>query len=602
MATPRKRKNARKAPVRDGGPPKRTVPPGRRRNPRKKARPLKASGRVAVSIALDLTHDTLVRECVLRLSAGRSNATFFGDAGDLRTDSALNTYVVDFGVLRTVSGVAAPVDRKITAVQPWNGLAFGDAVKGLERGGKAILRFSEIQTERLRFELDGDVGLDDVAGQGGVFLPGPPADLVLSIGDEPPLARFPGRVEPGTATEIGSDDWNADGERLVDITEALAGRLGNPLDPSPASIVITLTAGAPGALDLSIERLVTSRLTRVTLDGQSEALFDLDAEADLVVSTDFVQPAQVEGLRFALRGDHDDERVVDPVGGGVATDAELVADAHRSFAFRLPSPAGLGTITGVRLPIRAETSDAEARVTLWQSSAQGEPMETVGDGVSEPVSVARTPAGAEDDETWTTFTLVTPFPVPAGDAPTPVLWAALDVVRGTVIVSLAAGGAPGGAVGGETAAAVRRGTATGDWRRLPAVFELGQALAHLAPRVRVVGSEAQQEPRLPIRVALTTATSDAPAGAFGNGGLDVDPAGETFTGEFALAVPIVVGAAKPPSVRVVAYAAGSIQLSAVDLVWSELPPKISQGGPQVISAQKTQRLQDTDGPSTRITS
>ena len=59
----------------------------------------------------------------------------------------------------------------------------------------------ELQTERLQITLAESLELEAMQAGAALILPGPPGDLVLSMGDGPPLASFPGRVEPAETAE-----------------------------------------------------------------------------------------------------------------------------------------------------------------------------------------------------------------------------------------------------------------------------------------------------------------------------------------------------------------------------------------------------------------
>ncbi len=519
-----------------------------------RSKKLSINGRSAAAIEITVTRDALVRECRLRLGAVRADTTLMTAAGDVRLDGATGssgaTFVVDFGMLRTVSGVAAPVGSTVKSVVPWTGLSFDQAIT-LPRSGNRIVRFPEVRTERLRITLSTAVKLEDMKTRAGLYLPGPPADLVLSVAAGAPLATFPGRVEPSESTELSAGEWNQAGERLVDVTAALAQRAGDPLGKGEVKVEVTLSAASPGDLSLAVETLTLSRLTRVGLAGRADRLFDLETEHHERIDLDFDHRALIEGVRFRMNGELPPPRVVDPQGPPASADAELVAGCHRSYAFRLPVLNGLGAVEGVRLPVRAEGSGAEARVTLWRAgTASAEPSEALAEGTSGPLPI---PAG-QDADAWITFPLTRPVPVDELQTP----WAALDVVRGRVVVSLAAGEA-----NGRAAACIRQGTANGQWRRLPAVFETGAGLAHLESRVRVVGSESETDPRLPVRIGLVG----------GSGGLDLDPAGQTLDGELELEPPLASDASRPPQLEVTAYSAGSARLEEVDLIWSEPPPE-----------------------------
>ena len=64
-----------------------------------------------------------------------------------------------------------------------------------------------------------------------VVLPDAPSDLELRIDDGPPVWRSNGavRLEPGT--DLSLDGFNQNGQRLVDLTAALAALTGNPVAP-----------------------------------------------------------------------------------------------------------------------------------------------------------------------------------------------------------------------------------------------------------------------------------------------------------------------------------------------------------------------------------
>ncbi len=567
MPTLAKRSRKRIAPTARRTNPGPALPLGERRNARRPKR-VDIGGRMAVALDLDLTGDSLVRRCLVRLRARRAEATPMVETGDLRVDGGAasgQVFVVDFGVLRTVSGVAVPSRSRVLEVRPWSGLAFGDSVAEGERRDPHLARFSEIQTQRLQIRLKDSLTRDEMAAAGALLLPGPPADLALALGGEPPLFTFPGRIEPGDGEALSETDWNRSGERLVDLTEAVAAAYGDSQDPDSRPLSILLTAGAPGELSLRLEELVVSRLSRVHIDGVDEKVLDHPVEEHRALSLSFARDARLEGLRLRVSGEHEAERVIDPAAPPASSAAELLADPHRSFALRLPPLEGLSTLAAVRLPLRAEAS-AEARLTLWLAPQPGRgPEESLAEGVSEPVTLeAATSPVANNTESWTTFRWpraleLAGFLEPAGAGD---LWAALDVVRGSVVLELTEGG------GAPAIDSLRRGTPRGDWRRLPAVFAPGGALNSLGARLRVAGAESEENPRLPLRIGL----------AGGSGAVDLDPAGGDLRAELVLTQPLAVTAKSSPRLMFTAYSAGSTRLEDVDLVWSPPPPLQLGGG------------------------
>ncbi len=173
--------------------------------------------------------------------------------------------VLDFGLLRTVSGVRFEGGAKVFGVRAWNGAGFAEAK--LNSGNPEIaVAFAEVRTERLEVTLDGAVTEAMAADGLFVILPGSAgrpraADRRRSAG-----LTFPGPVRPET------EGWDAQGQRIVALAAAVAPLAGIPAspgeDPGIVAFQLILSSRVPGILDLGLAESAASRIGRAGLAGE----------------------------------------------------------------------------------------------------------------------------------------------------------------------------------------------------------------------------------------------------------------------------------------------------------------------------------------------
>jgi hypothetical protein len=511
-------------------------------------------GIAALSLDREIVKDRVVRRFDVIVQAVRADIVNAGEVAEVRVQKVgnVNQAVLDFGLLRTVSGVGVEGGRKITEVSTWNGTGFGpQPLPGVTASAPlAAVNFSEVRTERLQVTLD---GVMDATTKIFVILPEAPADLELRIDGSPPVWTHPGPVRPGIG-EIPTDlDWDKQGRRIVHLADAVAPLAGIPVvpgeDPGKRSFRLTLSSRVPGVLGLAVDTEEASRIGRATLAGNETSKdLDFDSEGLIQVPLTLSPPAGtaqrlVEEVHLLVTGRPAPERILEPIGPDASPLADLLADPGRAFCVRLPDTSGLGEITGVRLPLAPGAGGAEARIILWRSGAGGEPAESLADGASEPLQLAPGPAPAGG--AWTTF--VFPRPVPL-EEDGPALWAALLVARGEVVWSLSPGGLP-----------LRRGGPTGPWRQLPAALQAEDGdLAGLAGRARVVGLPPKGEAMPSLIIGLPGAPAEAQ--------VELTPAPQPAAVLVRLDPPIHLPAV---ALALTSRALGAVTISDVDVIWQE---------------------------------
>ncbi len=521
-----------------------------------------ANGTASVALEVQLPRNAVVRRFDLVVQASPAAGVPLGTVAQVRATPGTAEVVVDFRMLRTVSGFQAPAGFEVDQVFSWNGAAFGD--KEIWSGGFRLASFSEIRTERLKVTLDRSASVGDLETQALVVLPEAPADLELRIDGAAPAWTHPGPVIPGAETAPTDGAWTSDGKRIVHLGPALAALVGDPLATETATFQLVLSSRVPGVLALSAVSPELSFIRRAQLAGGASREVDFPEEGVAAVTLELPPLAgaarDVEEVRFMVLGEPPEERAVGPLDPFVPLDpvlpypAELVADPDHAFCALLPSRPELAKLTAVRLPLAPGPSGAEARVVLWEGS---EPEKAVDHGASEPVSLAAGSPGA--GEPWVTFPFKRPVPLDP-DLP---LWAALVVSRGSAVWGLAAALSAGPVETGvdETPRAVtdlRRGGPAGPWRPLPAALETLEP-GGLYARARAVGTPGKEPlPLLRVGLAGAPAATDVQATPVSRGTaalLRLDPAVRADT-------PVLV---------LTSRAAGSVTLRDVDVVWRETP-------------------------------
>ena len=416
--------------------------------------------------------------------------------------------VLDFDAPLTVSRVRWVGTAGITVerVTPWNGAKFTGIVSSGAASADMLLT-SQVRTERLELRVVRGATAGSVTGAGDfaagfrIYYADGPADLELSIDAAAPAWRWPGPVQPTAASAQGTDDFNANGEIIADLTDAFAALTGDP-DGAEANQTFELKLTSSHAALLSLTALSgaanrdVGRVRRVLYDQAAEVELTFDAEGQLPLALPLpAAPAgttpTVRQIAMTVVGEAPKLRVRPAIGPPLSEDVVLVLDAERAAIARPRSTRGIEFLTGVRLPLAAGRDGAEARIVLWQHDPTldrpSEPMEMAATG---PVVL---PAG--DTAAWVTFSFPRAVSLDAAEPP----WIALLVSRGTALWSLAADTT--------VAAELLRGPPAGPWLNLPPPFDVGGPFAGVGAALRLMGSGAEIS-LLSIRVPGTSKSAD----------------------------------------------------------------------------------------------
>jgi hypothetical protein len=472
--------------------------------------------------------------------------------------------VVDFGMLRTVSGVGlnSIADFEVLQVRQWmgagfapvpivtatipSGIPFSSSVPPIDAttpkftttlGGEVIFP-SEVRTDRLQIDLLGQ-GADEIKSTLLVQLPDPPADLDVRVNGGQPVWRSPGVVA------AGAPGWNTGKGGLVhqvDLSAALSALLGDPTADKSAmvDIHIVLAARNPGFLKVDVPDPAARNIRYVAqIAIPSEPLIFASEGAVLLPLKLPAYATSLERISFAATASPPPERVMPPVGPDPAmTDgetplAEMLLDPTHAACVALPQSAELGELVALRFPFRVEAGGAEMQVLLLDSIADGTPNKPIDGAVTKPVVLASGP-----DESWTTLALPRPLPLDGAS-----IHALVLVKRGRVRWALA--GAAGGSAG-----QVFTGPPKGPWQPLPPLGEL----AALRGRVRIVAHAKRGIAVAPFLVRAV--------GTSGNG-QELSPTAKGITADIsgpAAGLPVAPSPAKQVDLQVISRVAGSLNL------------------------------------------
>jgi hypothetical protein len=396
---------------------------------------LESAAAYAVSQDLSLPAGAVVTKASFTVAAGPpEHATPAGDIGTVRASSGppaepSDELVLDFGVLRTVSSVEAPV--AISSIRGWLGTQFDmDIVSGKN---SAYLEFTEVQTERLLVTTASQVSVSPAsfAQDATVTTTTPPADLELLVG--------------------GTRAWNLAGpvpegfSQDVDVTTALQAAVdgGTPDDDGLIAVPVLLRARIPGTLSLGLtEPLSYLRTYAVQFPGPANRTFAEEGR----LAVDLPLPADASGwivhrvLATVTATDDDPQRVQPPVGPDPTAAAELVLDPDRRIVVHVPS-ASLDVferLVGVRVSVQPLAGGVELSGALFEDGETSNPLEPVpGDPVPKGTF---TPVTLDEaaEPAFVTLALPQPLKLVSG---TP-LWFSLAATRGSAVVGLAAPAQP----------------------------------------------------------------------------------------------------------------------------------------------------------------
>jgi len=441
-------------------------------------------GVTEASLEIQFPRNTLVLKYEVVMGAATAHAVTAGQAGQVRTTPGNGTVsvVVDFGSPRTVSAVGAPEGVLIQSISTWIGTEFAkplkyDTTKGT-LGENFVMLTSEVRTERLLVVVGGSPSTDELANNMVLVVPEAPSGIEVRIdGAAPVFSQLPA-VDPRSLTELSQNSWNTASQRLVDLAPALALLLGDPLDESTVVMRVTLTSRVPGVLSLVplAGGAITRRIRRALFNGQSSRDVAFTAEGRQTVEMSSIPPnLTVLETRLTLLGKPPVERIVPPIGPETRTPpfASFTLTPNRAACIRLPGEPRIGEFSGVRIPLAAGDSGAEARVLLWRSKdlANQSPSESLPVAASDPVTLE---AGSDD---WRTFRWKQPLPAPADY----VLWAALIVNRGEAVMTLADSTSAGAAI-------LLWGAPTGPWHDLPGALRPAAPEPAARGRIRLIGN------------------------------------------------------------------------------------------------------------------
>ncbi|MCX6627066.1 MAG: hypothetical protein NTW28_05495 [Candidatus Solibacter sp.] len=487
------------------------------------------------TLEVKLRRNALVRGFDVVVTAARAAEVAAGVAGQIRTASksgGTTSIVVDFGALRTVSGISLPSGLAAQNVNAWIGTKFQTATFFDPPKQFGALP-SEIRTERIEVVVTGPVNASQLATGMYFLMPDLPSGIELRIDDGPPVFTNPAPVQPGTDAALNDTDWNKDARRIVHLAGALSALTGDATRDEEATFKLKLTSNAPGFLDLKEHSRDLRYVRRASFDGAADKDVEFETEGQTVLRLDSLPTGlAVNEVRFNVTALVPGTRVLPAVGPDASGVAEIRVTPDRAMIVRLDPLTPLGQLTGVRLPLRAGSSGAEARVVFWNNKQDAsQPVDALPVGASQPQTLA-----ASDAAQWTTFTWAQPVTVPLAG-----LWAALTVNRGEVYFEFAANDAT------TSQAVVLWGAPSGPWRNLPA------ALAAQRGRIRLMGTPKKGTTIDPYRLSV---------GAGMGQGITPNPKG--VAGVAALAHPVTQSGR--PELTITSFVAARLKLRDVEVV------------------------------------
>jgi hypothetical protein len=492
-------------------------------------------GSTTKTLEVKLRRNALVRTFDVVVTAASATEVAAGVAGQIRTtgkDGGKTSIVVDFGALRTVAGVSLPTGVAAQTIRAWIGTKFQD-VMSFDPPKRFAAPPSEIRTERIEILVTGTVNSSDLATDMSFLMPDLPSGIELRIDDGPPVFANPAPVQPGTDAALTDDGWNKDAKRIVHLADALAALTGDATRDEEVTFKLRLTSNAPGFLDLDEHSRDLRYIRRASFDGAPDKDLEFDSEGQAVLPLASLPTGLiVNEVRFNATATVPGLRVLPAVGPDASGVAEVRVTSDRAIIVHADPATPLGQLTGVRLPLRAGASGAEARVVLWNNKdGASQPVDALPAGASQPLTLA-----ASDDPQWTTFTFSKPVTIPPAG-----LWVALTVNRGEVYFEFTASNAS------TSYAVVMWGAPSGPWRSLPA------ALATQRGRIRLVGTPKKGTAIDPYRVSI---------GAGAGQGITPNPKG--VAGVLALAPPVT--AAGRPELTITSFVAARLKLRDVEVV------------------------------------
>ena len=528
--------------------------------------------RVAFARSRAFAKNALVRQYTVRIAAARADGTTLANSGQVRLQAETGgskIIVVDFGVLRTVSGVGlvggvgAPA-ISVCSLRSFRGDAFdttdlfftdcdsdpdGALVRSVEQNT------FETRTERVRLgRSKTTASLAAIADNVWLQFPDLPSDIDIRVNGGAAVFTAPGVAQPNAR------GWDANTQQVADLTAALVALTGNSKDFTAFDANIVLASRIPGLFTLTEETVDIAFLARIAFDEAEDTTLTLDEEGvrDVVLAL----PAwvkTVQEVRLTLTGTVPPERILEPVGpplairsDGAGTAYDLLLDVDHAGAARLDPAAAFNQLVAVRLPLRAGPDGAEVRAVLNVGNDDG-PTGPVDGGASKPVDMP--PAAADAGDVFTSFV----FPKPMTLDPKLTYWIVVVVGRGGASWSL------GRFANAAVAVPIRRGAATGPWHELPNVLLDG---ATIGARIRAVGKAPPNAPVAPITISVAgheTSQVDATPTAKGVSVTWLAPGVVSGTTHPSI-TPAGPATAPTITLRVTNRMTGSVKVSAVDVV------------------------------------
>lgn len=460
-------------------------------------------GTLSAREVLTLPGNAVVERYVLKVTATAAARAHAATIAELRAEpgEVLGTYqiVVDFGTVRTVSAAVFDPLSTITMIEAWNGTEFPASTWDAPfSGSERLARFrSEVRTERLRITVTSGSSSAELMDGLYLVLPDSPKDLVLTINGGAPVWSLPGPAAAGSGSDLSEEAWNADGERLVDLTAAIAALTGDPLSPDARNFDVALTSREAGVLKIGQHVLDHAVVRRVTFNGADRTSLNFAAEGLTnlpLLAAGTPAGARARSIAFTASGVFGPERrlpaigpdpaLLDDAGGALV---ELDITPLSSVILRLEVRPDIPVLTGLRLPLATGVEGGELQLVAWQNTGSGialpsEPMDlTLGDPLV---------ADPSDNPVWSSLFLAEPLEIDLVNPP----WFALVAARGKFTIALThAGGAD-----------LRVGPTTGPWRPLPGLFQ-DAVFAGLRLPYRQIGVAADPVLTPPLAIAQTGA-------------------------------------------------------------------------------------------------
>jgi len=503
-----------------------------------------------VTMALAIPAGAVMSKAVLRVAASAPGNTTMGKIASVRAasgppDSASTGIVLDFGTMRTVSGVSATT--VITSITPWNGTAF-DSRSSPSATGVLSQVFQELQTERLLLTFDDPVSPADIGQHGGITTTTPPADLEVLVAGTRAWFRQ-GAVPAGFTQD-------------VDVTEAVQAAVAAGTTPVP----VVLRARVPGTLQLSLAQDLAFLRTHIVDFGTHgpEGQTTLDAAEEGIVDVALPLPAEATTWKIhrvvatVQADDRGPIRVQPPIGPAALADAELVIDPDRRIT-ALPSRSALArfdTLTGVRVRLQPTAAGIEiGGGVLGGDSLQ--PGAAVAGHEITPVTLPGASAAS-----WVTLLFAKPLRLPAKER----VWLSLSATRGAARLGLADAPAATNPEDDETheVTLIRRIAPNGIARPMSTAGSLRtDALA-----LRLVGTAPEAAPIPLVEVGVASVAGSGSSASATAVPTHREPADDASRFSIGLDSPGPVAA---PALRVVVTASTRLTIGPVVIAYEEAP-------------------------------